>query len=590
MANNSRILVAVLLVIFIASLLYLNSEQMQRFSLTSSSCSQLQTIESSLNDIKAGIAKISVPQQAAVAIPVPAPAPTDRAGAFTDIFVNNVWGSSESRSGLGSTMAYTVQARLFMSTMFKIFKPKSFLDSPCGDCNWQPSITGIENVLYTGVDIVPNVVLQNAKKYIGNKNMRFVNLDLVTDLKSLPKNQFDIALCRDAIQHLPLEDGMEIYKGFQEIGIKILVTNIVIPSDNSLNPGQNINVVPGSVYANNPLLPPFNFSLPLFYIPEHVDGFLNSLKILAAFELPSLGKGPGTYDPAIFDISLPYDKVNPIGKKAEALLKGDGSSWKAHFFINSLNDNPNALRPIATVGKENSPVPRDEITGESVICGIAKPFDAFAKTPAVVAAGSIMKIHWTNVGAFQQPTSTDAIGANHYGICHVYIGQGLKPNGWSKLYETTPKSSNDWCLNIIAKKNNNYYVPIPSVLKAGDYVLRVELIALHEPGNPQFYVRCMDVKVTGSGERTPSFDVKIPGAWDLNTAGLTYNIYNKGRNATDGSLFKDYPDWGGSLWVENTLNGEYKESASDSLHRTPIANIFMIILNIYVSTLLILLI
>lgn len=39
------------------------------------------------------------------------------------------------------------------------------LDAPCGDLSWMPLVTGIENVRYTGVDIVELVVENNREKF-----------------------------------------------------------------------------------------------------------------------------------------------------------------------------------------------------------------------------------------------------------------------------------------------------------------------------------------------------------------------------------------------------------------------------------------
>ena len=59
-----------------------------------------------------------------------------------------------------------------------------------------------------------SVVLANGRKYRNFENMRFLNLDLVRD--KLP--QADTYLVRDAVQHLPLEDGLQIYRNVELSG------------------------------------------------------------------------------------------------------------------------------------------------------------------------------------------------------------------------------------------------------------------------------------------------------------------------------------------------------------------------------------
>lgn len=94
------------------------------------------------------------------------------------------------------------------------FDIKTFFDGPSGDCNWQPHLETFEDLQYTGADIVASLVLANGRKYRNYDNMRFLNLDLVRD--RLP--YADAFLVRDAVQHLPLEDGMHIYRNVEKSG------------------------------------------------------------------------------------------------------------------------------------------------------------------------------------------------------------------------------------------------------------------------------------------------------------------------------------------------------------------------------------
>ncbi|KAJ1554273.1 hypothetical protein HK096_004306 [Nowakowskiella sp. JEL0078] len=204
--------------------------------------------------------------------------------------------------------------------MWKVFNVKSFLDSPCGDCNWQPSIPGFENVNYTGVDIVPSAIVHNSIKYIEKTNMRFISLDLAKDGDKLPKN-FDIVMCRDAIQHLPLEDGMKIFKSLEATGAKLLITNVHLPLSHPQSTLVNYNIVPGDYYPNNPLLPPFNFGTPVFYTFDTLE--TPFAKLMAAFELPSIEKGPGSFDLSIFNIEESKGKIIPIGSRGKEL-------WEAY--------------------------------------------------------------------------------------------------------------------------------------------------------------------------------------------------------------------------------------------------------------------
>lgn len=73
---------------------------------------------------------------------------------------------------------------------------------------------------------------------------------------------------------------------------------------------------------------------------------------------------------------------------------------------------------------------------------------------------------------------------------------------------------------------------IPSCLKAGYYLVRHEIIALHAsyqyPG-AQFYPGCHQLQVTGGGSTVPSSLVSFPGAYKGSDPGITYDAY-KGKS------------------------------------------------------------
>ncbi|KAK2768501.1 hypothetical protein FQN54_000356 [Arachnomyces sp. PD_36] len=69
---------------------------------------------------------------------------------------------------------------------------------------------------------------------------------------------------------------------------------------------------------------------------------------------------------------------------------------------------------------------------------------------------------------------------------------------------------------------------IPSSLPSGEYLVRVEHIALHSasaPGGAQFYISCGQVNVSGGGNGSPGPTVEFPGAYTETDPGLMLNIY-----------------------------------------------------------------
>jgi hypothetical protein len=104
-----------------------------------------------------------------------------------------------------------------------------------------------------------------------------------------------------------------------------------------------------------------------------------------------------------------------------------------------------------------------------------------------------------------------------------------------KIDEATydPKTMT-WGTDWLIEKNDNYYIStVPSDIKPGLYVVRHELIALHNALNDnynthisgaQFYPQCVKVKVTGDGTATPAGQ-KIPGAYKWDDKGILINLY-----------------------------------------------------------------
>lgn len=66
---------------------------------------------------------------------------------------------------------------------------------------------------------------------------------------------------------------------------------------------------------------------------------------------------------------------------------------------------------------------------------------------------------------------------------------------------------------------------VPKDLPSGNYLVRIESIALHlaqQPNGAQFYIACGQVKVTGGGNGTPGPLVAFPGAYKASDPGLIW--------------------------------------------------------------------
>ena len=79
---------------------------------------------------------------------------------------------------------------------------------------------------------------------------------------------------------------------------------------------------------------------------------------------------------------------------------------------------------------------------------------------------------------------------------------------------------------MIANKGK-HSITIPD-LAAGEYLLRPEIIALHEgdrASGAQFYMECVQIKVTSAGAKTLPAGVAIPGTYTATDPGILFNLY-----------------------------------------------------------------
>jgi len=101
--------------------------------------------------------------------------------------------------------------------------------------------------------------------------MNFIEkpIDLCNTILPVKNPDSTVILIKEVIQHLPLEDALNMLKNIKKSKIKyILITN---HDQNLFNVKSNINIKPGDFYHNNIFLPPFNFVNPIDDISNYID-------------------------------------------------------------------------------------------------------------------------------------------------------------------------------------------------------------------------------------------------------------------------------------------------------------------------------
>ncbi|KAK5657597.1 hypothetical protein OQA88_3175 [Cercophora sp. LCS_1] len=154
-----------------------------------------------------------------------------------------------------------------------------------------------------------------------------------------------------------------------------------------------------------------------------------------------------------------------------------------------------------------------------------------AETGTVAAGGTL------GIGASQ--------GVFHPGPIQFYMAKA--PDGvdianwdgagnvWFKTYSEKPPASRlgetaSWS----SGNKQDFTFTVPKSTPSGDYLVRIEHIALHNTGKPQIYVACGQVKVTNGGSGTPGPLVAFPGVYAANDPGVVFNLYGGGQYKAPG--------------------------------------------------------
>ncbi|KAG8896805.1 hypothetical protein FRC00_005240 [Tulasnella sp. 408] len=153
-----------------------------------------------------------------------------------------------------------------------------------------------------------------------------------------------------------------------------------------------------------------------------------------------------------------------------------------------------------------------------------------------IGASSAPGIAWVKSGT-QIGFKTD-IPIGHPGVINVYMAK--VPSGqtaatftgsgkvWFKVSQLSAQTDGGSSIKWPADNLTSYLFTIPSKLPSGDYLVRIEHIALHGAstfGGAQFYISCAQIHVISSGTTSPTSLVSIPGVYTGNEPGILINIY-----------------------------------------------------------------
>uniref|UniRef100_A0A0D2XV13 lytic cellulose monooxygenase (C4-dehydrogenating) n=1 Tax=Fusarium oxysporum (strain Fo5176) TaxID=660025 RepID=A0A0D2XV13_FUSOF len=101
----------------------------------------------------------------------------------------------------------------------------------------------------------------------------------------------------------------------------------------------------------------------------------------------------------------------------------------------------------------------------------------------------------------------------------------FKIDGLGQLEQGTPGRYAD---SVLQENGDRWNVRIPENIASGNYVLRHEIIALHnalERGGAQNYPQCFNLRITGDGSDSPSGYLGTE-LYDVEDPGILVNVYS----------------------------------------------------------------
>jgi len=189
---------------------------------------------------------------------------------------------------------------------------------------------------------------------------------------------------------------------------------------------------------------------------------------------------------------------------------------------------------------------------------------ASSKPAALVAnvmPGDMMRFNW--MGAYGNNWVHDTGPMMNYlascgdQTCDKFDSTQAK---WFKISQDGRQSSGGLWMQALVKAGGTANVTIPSNIKPGNYLMRHELIAIHNGqtmGGAEFYPSCTQLNIGGSGTGVPSNSelVSFPGAYQDSDPGIF------DQNAYDPSAAYTFPGPPVAAFVGGASSGS---SGSDS--------------------------
>ncbi|KAM7183065.1 putative endoglucanase ii protein [Rhypophila sp. PSN 637] len=179
-----------------------------------------------------------------------------------------------------------------------------------------------------------------------------------------------------------------------------------------------------------------------------------------------------------------------------------GSQVHSHTIFQKLSINGIDQGQLKGIRAPSSDYPLTSVNDPNLACNTAIQFKDNNVIP--IPSGAKVGAWWGHViGGAQRANDPDhPIARSHKGPIIVYLAKvdnaataGATNQKWFKVAEAGLNNSNGlWAVDNMIANGGWHYFTMPSCVAPGEYLMRVELIALHgaqNAGQAQFYMECV---------------------------------------------------------------------------------------------------
>ncbi|KAF6806010.1 glycosyl hydrolase family 61 [Colletotrichum plurivorum] len=225
----------------------------------------------------------------------------------------------------------------------------------------------------------------------------------------------------------------------------------------------------------------------------------------------------------------------------------------AHAIFQQISVNNQLQTKLKGIRAPDDTSPLTDVNDGDFACNRKSNLNYLSDELVTVSAGDDVGTFWQHTidGPLHgDPNDQDnPIAASHKDPISVYLAKvddAVNADPWDLewfkiAHDGFDQASGVWAVDKLIQSGGWHHFQMPTCVPAGQYLMRVELLALHEAtieGGAQFYMECAQINVVNpnGGSSSGAERVKFPGAYSATHPGILV----KGAYGSSGALDNNY--------------------------------------------------